>query len=180
MSWAIWITGLPGSGKTTVARGVAEALARRGTAVSVLELSAVRQALLGRAEATEHERQIVQRALVFTAKTLTDAGVPVIVDGTVSRREVREWARRVIPRFGEVQLICSPDVCVVREQEGRWRHASRDAALLATVPESIAEYEMSLSPEVTVDTEAREVWFSVEEVLRLVERLERTAQHTAH
>jgi hypothetical protein len=84
----------------------------------------------------------------------------------------------VIPRFGEVQLVCSPEICVVREQQGRWRYPPRDAAMLATVPESIAAYEMSLSPDVTVDTEAREVWFSVEEVLRLVERLERAAQHT--
>jgi adenylylsulfate kinase len=177
VSWAIWITGLPGSGKTTVARGVAEALARRGITVSVLELSALRQALLEGRDGTEHEREIVHRALVFTAKALTDAGVPVIVDGTVSRREVREWARRLIPHFGEVQLVCSPETCVMREQEGRWRRPSRDA-MLATLPEPIVEYEMSLSHDLTVDTEAREVWFSVEEVLRLAERLERAARHT--
>jgi adenylylsulfate kinase len=176
VSWAIWITGLPGSGKTTVARAVSDALARRGLTVTVLELAQLRQALLGGRQETEHERDIVQRALVFTAKALSDAGVPVIVDGTASRRDVREWARNVIPRFGEVQLVCSPEVCVVREQEGRWRRLSPETALTGTLPEPIVEYEMSLRPDVTVDTESREVWFSVEEVLRLVERLERAAQ----
>jgi adenylylsulfate kinase len=178
VSWAIWITGLPGSGKTTVARAVADALAKRGLTVSVLELTQLRQALLGGRQETEHERDIVHRALVFTAKALTEAGVPVIVDGTASRRDVREWARTLIPRFGEVQLVCSPELCVVREQEGRWRRPSTETATMATLPEPIVEYEMSLKPDVTVDTESREVWFSVEEVLRLVERLERAAQHT--
>ena len=177
MSWAIWITGLPGSGKTTVARGVAEALATRGTKATVLELGQLRQALLEGRQETDHERDIVHRALVFTAKALTDAGVPVIVDGTASRRDVRDRARRLIPRFGEVQLVCSPELCVIREQQGRWERPSAERAVMATLPESIVEYEMSLRPDVTLDTESREAWFSVEEVLRLVERLERATQH---
>ena len=177
MSWAIWITGRPGSGKTTVAQGVAAALADRGVRVSVLELAALRKALLGGRQETEHERDIVHRALVFTAKSLTDAGVPVIVDGTASRRDVRERARRLIPRFGEVQLVCSPELCVIREQQGRWGGPSTEMAVMATLPEPIVEYEMSLRPDVTLDTESREAWFSIQEVLRLVERLERAAQH---
>lgn len=180
MSWAIWITGLPGSGKTTVARGVADALAARGINATVLELGQLRQALLEGRQETEHEREIVHRALVFTAKTLTEAGVPVIVDGTASRRDVRERARRLIARFGEVQLVCSPELCVIREQQGRWGRPSAETAGMATLPESIVDYELSLRPDVTLDTESREAWFSIQEVLRLVDRLERAAQHPLH
>jgi adenylylsulfate kinase len=175
MSWAIWITGLPGSGKTTVARGVAQVLRERGVPVSVLELAAVRQALLGGRMETEPERDIVHRALAYTAKALTDAGVPVIVDATASRRAWREWARGLIPHFGEVQLLCPPEICMVREQEGRWRQPSVETALTATLPELIVDYEVSLRPELTVDTEAHEVWAAVDEVVRLAQRLERAA-----
>jgi adenylylsulfate kinase len=178
VSWAIWITGRPGSGKTTVAQGVAAALADRGVRVSVLELAALRKALLGGRQETEHERDIVHRALAYTAKALTDAEVPVIVDATASRREWREWARTLIPHFGEVQLVCSPTLCVTREQEGRWRRPSWDTAMTATLPETIVDYETSLRPDLTLDTEALEVWTSVQEVLRLVDRLERAVQHT--
>jgi adenylylsulfate kinase len=180
VSWAIWITGLPGSGKTTVARGVADALAARGINATVLELGQLRQALLEGRQETEHEREIVHRALVFTAKALTEAGVPVIVDGTASRRDVRERARRLIARFGEVQLVCSPELCVIREQQGRWGRPSAETAGMATLPESIVDYEVSLRPDVTLDTESREAWFSIQEVLRLVDRLERAAQHPLH
>jgi adenylylsulfate kinase len=171
VSWAIWITGLPGSGKTTLARGVAAALADRGIRASVLDIVAVRKALLGSREETEHERDIVHRALAYTAKALADAGVPVIVDGTAARREWREWARTLIPRFAEVQLVCSPPLCAIREQEGRWRLPSREMTTAATLPEMIVDYEMSLRPDLTLDTEAMEVWGSVQAVLRLVEHL---------
>jgi adenylylsulfate kinase len=177
MSWAIWITGLPGSGKTTVALGVAQALRGRGIPVSVLELAAVRKALLGGRSETEHERDIVHRALAYTAKALTDAGVPVIVDATAPRREWREWARTLIPHFGEVQLLCPPEVCVTREQEGRWRRPSPEAAQTATLPEWVVDYEVSLRPELAVDTHAHEAWTVVDEVLRLAQRLQDIAAY---
>jgi adenylylsulfate kinase len=180
MSWAIWITGRPGSGKTTVARGVARALTERGIRVRVLELTDVRKALLGGREEMEHERDIVHRALAYTAKALTDAHVPVIVDATAPRREWRDWARTLIPHFGEVQLLCSPEVCVTREQEGRWRRPSSETALAATLPEWIVDYEISLRPELTLDTEIHQVWTAVDEVLRLAQRLQQAAEHSGH
>src|SRR5215470_17154495 len=122
MSWAIWITGRPGSGKTTLTRAVAQALREQGVPVRVLELSTVRKALLGGRAETEHERDLMHRALAYAAMALTDAGVPVIVDATAPRRAWREWARALIPHFAEVQLVCSPEVCVLREQTARWHH----------------------------------------------------------
>ena len=180
MSWAIWITGRPGSGKTTLARSVAQALRDRGVTVQVLELSAVRKAILGGHPETEHERDLVHRALAYTAMALTSAGVPVIVDATAPRRAWREWARTLIPHFAEVQLVCSPEVCMVREQTARWHSASAETTLTATLPELALDYELSLRPELTLDTEVHEGWAAVEEVLRLAQRLERTAEKPRH
>jgi adenylylsulfate kinase len=179
MSWAIWITGLPGSGKSTVARGVADALAARGIRVSVLELAEVRRALLGGRAETEAEHDVVHRALAYTAKKLTDAGVPVIVDATAPRRVWRQWARALIRHFGEVQLLCSPEVCVMREQQGRWRRPLPESGSTALLPEWIVDYENALTPELTVDTEIHQVRTAVDEVVRLAHRLQQAAEHSS-
>ncbi len=68
MSWAIWITGTPGSGKTTLARSAAAALEARGIAVKVLELDEIREVITPRPTYTEAERDVVYRALVYMAK----------------------------------------------------------------------------------------------------------------
>jgi adenylylsulfate kinase-like enzyme len=76
--WAIWITGLPGSGKTTLAWTAAESLAARAMLVRVLEFAEVRRIILEDGPETETTREIVHRVLAYTAKLLADSGVPVI------------------------------------------------------------------------------------------------------
>ena len=107
MSWAIWITGLPGSGKSALARDAAETLREHGVPVKVLELDAIRKILTTAPTSSDHEREAVYRLLAFMAATLVEAGVPVIVD-TAHRRRWRQFARDLIPRFAEVQLECAP------------------------------------------------------------------------
>ena len=106
------------------------------------------------------------------AKTLTEAGVPVIIDATAPRREWREWARTLIPHFGEVQLLCPPDVCSTREQEARWLNA---AVEIAGGPDLVVDYEPSLRPDLTIDMYAHGVWTAVDDVLSLARKLERLA-----
>src|SRR5262249_18010982 len=89
MSWAVWITGRPGSGKTAIAAAAAELLRERGVPVRVLELDAIRAHLVPAPEYSEAERELVYRALGYIAARLTDAAVPVIVDATAHRRRWR-------------------------------------------------------------------------------------------
>ena len=78
VSWAIWITGLPGSGKSRLARRVAAALAALGEPAVVLELDEIRKVLTPAPKYSEAERDLVYRALVFMAVELTEVDVPVI------------------------------------------------------------------------------------------------------
>lgn len=180
VSWAIWITGLPGSGKSTLARAVAETLKSRGIAVKLLELDEVRRVVTPEPTYTEAEREIVYRALAFMARLVTEAGVPVIIDATAHRRAWRDLARRLIPAFAEVQLLCALEVCREREQSRRWGHApravySRAGKPGATVPGVDVPYEAALRPEVTLRTDELDLWTQVQQVLHLARRLDRTA-----
>jgi len=180
MNWAIWITGPPGSGKTTLARGVAAALEARGVTLKVLELDEVRKVVTPAPTYSEPERDIVYRALAYMAKLVTEAGVPVIVDATAHRRAWRELARSLIPAFAEVQLLCPIEVCREREQRRRPGYApraiyARAGSPGATVPGVDVPYEVSPDAELTLNTDECDLWTQVQEVLYLVRRLSRVA-----
>ncbi len=176
MSWAIWITGRPGSGKTTLAGRVAGALRAWPLTVVVLDLASARRAIVGRDRAAEAEEAIVHRALAYAAKLLTEAGVAVVVDATAPRRAWRDEAREWVGHFAEVQLICPPEVCVERERAARWRLGdAQGGAAVQAAPDIALHYEESLNPELRVHTHVPGLLNAVEEVLRLARRLHRAA-----
>jgi adenylylsulfate kinase len=176
MSWAIWITGLPGSGKSVLARAVAEALAADGEWVTILELDEIRKVLTPSPTYSDAERDVVYRALAYMARLLTEVGRPVIVDATAHRRVWRDLARELIPRFAEVQLVCPLEVCREREAGRRGGFApsaiyARSGEAGAAVPGVNVEYEPATSPELVVDTVAEGHSSAVPRVVRLARRL---------
>lgn len=178
MSWAIWITGPPGCGKTTLARGVAKGLEAWGVPAKILELDSIRKILTPRPTYSDPEREIVYRALVYMAKLLTGAGVPVLIDATAHRRAWRELARELIPFFAEVQLVCPVEVCREREQTRRWGNAPQGIYVQAgkpgaTIPGMDVPYEQALRPDLVLNTHTMDPWTQVQEVLYLARRLER-------
>lgn len=176
MSWAIWITGLPGSGKSVLARAAAETLRSEGEPVAVLELDQIRKVLTPRPTYSDVEREVVYRALAYMAHLLSEAGRPVIIDATAHRRAWRDLARELIPRFAEVQLVCPVEVC--REREARRQTSSSPRGIYArsvqpgaTVPGVNVTYEPSVSPELVVDTSAEDVPVAATRIVALARRL---------
>lgn len=174
--WAIWITGLPGSGKTTLARAAAAALETRGIAARVLELDEIRKVITPEPTYTDAERELVYRALACMAKLLTEAGVPVIIDATAHRRAWRALARRLIPAFAEVQLLCPLEVCREREAVRHAQHAptqiyAHGGQPGATVPGVDVPYEPAIAPELELRTHEAAPETAVREVVALAERL---------
>jgi adenylylsulfate kinase len=172
-AWAIWITGLPGSGKTTIACAVAETLSRSGVTARVLELGDV-LGFIARSGDTPLAEVIAHRTLVFAGKVLTEAGQPVIVDATAPIRAWRELARVLIPKFAEVQLLCPPEICATRERAVRWRLmgcAHTPPRHRHEAPDIVLAYEPSLRPDVTVYTNIGDPGSAAATVLSLVHRL---------
>jgi adenylylsulfate kinase len=171
--WAIWITGRPGSGKTTLAQGVLEAFRERGLRVRVLELDPVQRTLLGRPAASQEEQEVVHRVLAYAAKLLTEAGVSAIVDATASRRAWRQTARDLIPSFAEIQLLCPVDICLERERARRWglTFETRRVVGITGRPDIEMAYEESIRPDLAVWTDVCDVESATEQVLATIERL---------
>lgn len=158
MAWAVWFTGLPGSGKTTVAREAEKQLASAGVRVKRLELDQIRKVITPQPKYTEEERRIAYAALAYMAKLLTDEGVNVLIDATGNLRQYRDVARRLIPNYAEVYIQCPMDLSMEREAHRRASHAPRDiyekgkTGRSQTVPGLNVPYEEPLEPIVIVDT----------------------------
>ncbi len=169
--WCVWITGLPGSGKSTVAELLVKKVRSSGGNAQTVSIDMIRKYATPQPTYTEEERVVVYGALVFTAKMLTENHVNVVIDATGNRRKFRAQARRVIPRFIEAYLECPLEVCIRREAERKDTHlAPADIYARAkegrspTVPGVGVPYESPISPEVKIDSSK----FSAEETAQKI------------
>jgi len=149
-AFAVWLTGLPASGKSAIARELRAGLEAAGLEAEVLESDEVRKVITPAATYFREERDLFYRALAFCGGRLVAHGVPVIFDATANRREYRNLARALIPHFLEVAVMCPPEVCRQRDRKGTYRKGTEGAS--ATVPGLQESYDPPLGPEVVVDT----------------------------
>lgn len=147
-AFAVWITGLPASGKSAVARALAAQLAARGVEPAVLESDVLRPLFTPGALYRENDRDIFYRQITWVGELLARHGVSVIFDATANLRRYRDEARRRIPRFLEVYVNTPLEICMARDPKGIYRNA---AAGTGAVPGLTAPYEPPEHPDVIVD-----------------------------
>ena len=152
--FAVWITGLPASGKSTVAAALKKELASREVNVALLESDALRKVLTPQPRYDEEERDVFYGALAHIGQLLTEHGVSVIFDATANRRAYRNRARLAIARFLEVFVDCPLDVCISRDPKGIYRRGRDGSA--PGVPGLTAVYEPPPSPDVAVRGDAED------------------------
>jgi adenylylsulfate kinase len=157
--WCVWVTGLPGSGKSVISEAFFNLLKRKGTHAELLSSDALRKVMTPKPTYSLEERDTVYDTLVYVAELLTRNGVNVVIDATGNLRRYRENARRRVPCFIEVYLVCPLNVCMEREAKRRRSyHAPRDIYACAqdgrapTVPGVGQPYEKPAHPEVIIDT----------------------------
>ena len=177
--WCVWVTGLPGSGKSVVSETLQELLSACGVRAQLLSSDELRKVMTPKPTYSIEERDIVYSSLVYIAGILTQNGVNVIIDATGNLRRYRDEARMRIPRFVEVYLQCPMDICIEREQKrARTYHAPRKIYARAlkgkssTVPGVGQPYEEPLNAEIVLDTAKCSPRGCAEKILKKVEQLE--------
>lgn len=148
MSWAVWFTGRPAAGKTTLARALKELAAGRGTALVHLESDCLRRILTPQPTYEPGERERFYEVVVDLAALLTAQGFPVILDATAPRRSHRDRARSRIPRFLEVLVDTPRDVCERRDPKGLYAASRRGDA--PHLPGAGEPYEEPERPDLVV------------------------------
>jgi len=144
----LWLTGLSGAGKTTIASAVNTALRARGVETEDLDgdvLRSIAPAGFSRAERDAHVRRVG-----FFASRFAAHGITVVCALISPYAESRRYVRRLCPDFVEIYVSTPLDECERRDAKGLYARARRGEIPNFT---GIGDpYEAPERPEVTIDT----------------------------
>jgi len=146
----VWLTGLPCSGKSSIAELVAGELRRRGRRVEVLDGDVVRKELSKGLGFSREDRDTNVRRIGFVAHLLTRNGVIVVVAAVSPYAGIRAEVRQRIGDFVEVHVSCPLSECERRDVKGMYAKA-RSGEITAFTGVS-DPYETPQAPELRVDT----------------------------
>ncbi len=144
----VWFTGLPASGKSTLAERVFRHLQSHGRSVALLDSDAVR-AILGRDGYSPDARDAFYDTLAGLAAMLATQGLTVLVAATAPHRAHRDAARARAPRFVEVWVKTPLEECEARDPKGLYARALAEPD--NQLPGVGVAYEAPESPEVIAD-----------------------------
>ncbi|WP_443064568.1 adenylyl-sulfate kinase [Streptomyces sp. NBC_00582] len=166
----VWLTGLPSSGKTTVAQATADVLTAAGRRAEVLDGDALRRTLSDGLGFSREDRHRNVTRIGHVAHVLARNGVlalvPVIAPYADSRAAVRDLHRESRTPYLEVHVAAPVEVCSVRDVKGLY--ARRAAGRLSGLTGVDAPYEEPLAPDLRIDSHTESVDSSVAALLALL------------
>ena len=148
--FVVWMTGLPGSGKTTIAKILEQRLRSRGKEVELLDED-LRRSISPELGFSKEDRELHARRVAYISRLLSNHEVGVIVALISPYRSFRQVARKSIQNFIEVYVKCPLDVCIERDKKGLYEKALKGEIQDLTGIQD--PYEEPLKPEVVVHTQ---------------------------
>lgn len=147
----VWMTGLPGSGKTTIALEVENKLRAMGRNIEILDGDEVRKGLSSDLGFSKEDRQRHAKRVTYVAKVLTRNEVIVLVGLISPFRAFRQYAREEIGEFIEVFVDTSLEECIERDPKGLYKLAMDGQIKDLTGLQD--PYEAPEDPELVIPTE---------------------------
>lgn len=167
----IWFTGLPCSGKTTIAKALIKELGARGFDTHLLDGDEMRNTpICTGLTFTRDDRNMNVRRLGFIASMLAEHGVIAVVASVSpyrdTRKELVKHAAMTGTHFVEVHVDCPAAVCAERDVKGMWAMAHRGELTHFTGYDD--PYEAPLAPDVRLFTHEASVEECVAELLKSI------------
>ena len=170
--FTLWLTGLSGAGKSTIAHLVGPALEERGWIVEYLDGDTVRTHLSKGLGFSKEDRDTNIERIGWVASRLTRHGAAVIAAAISPYDEARRTARELVEQFGpfvEVHVAASVEECARRDVNGLYAKAFAGEITGFTGVDD--PYEAPSNPEIAIDTEAHDPEESARLVLSRLEQL---------
>ena len=161
----IWMTGLSGCGKSTVATELQKQLFDRGCNVLILDGDNIRHGLNGDLGFSPEDREENIRRIGQVAKLFADAGMIAITSFISPYRKDRDKNRALLKEgeFIEIFVKASLEVCEERDPKGLYKKAR--AGIIPEFTGISAPYEEPLNPELVIETDKLSVEKSTEKII---------------
>src|SRR2546421_11065213 len=166
--FTLWLTGLSGAGKTTLAARLATEVRARGVSIEILDGDEVRKNLSKGLGFSKEDRDTNIRRIGFVARLLSRNSVVAIGAAISPYRDVRDEVRRAHEAaFVEVYVSCAIDELVKRDSKGLYAKALRGEIQHFT---GISDpYEAPLSPDILVESDRQSVEESIDTIMKSLE-----------
>ena len=165
----VWFTGLPSSGKSTIARILERQFRKWNLKTELLDGDVIRTNLSKGLGFSKEDRDANIKRIGFVCQLLSRNEVVALASAISPYREVRDFNRRMIGSFVEVFVKASVDECEKRDVKGLYKKAKAGEIKGFTGVDD--PYEEPTNPEVTCDTENETPEQSAEKVIRRLEEL---------
>lgn len=165
----VWLTGLPSSGKSTIARILERQFRKWNLKVELLDGDVVRTHLSKGLGFSKEDRDINIKRIGFVCHLLTRNGVIALASAVSPYRETRDANRRLIGNFVEVYVKASAAACEKRDVKGLYQKAR--AGEISGFTGVNDPYEEPLKPEIICDTEKESAEQSAGKIIQRLEEL---------
>lgn len=151
-SIVVWLTGLPSSGKSTIAHAVEKKLYEKGIRTYTFDGDNIRHGLCSDLGFSEKEREENLRRIAEVVKLFLDAGIVVLAAFVSPFKKHREKVKQIIGEkdFYEVYCKCPVEICEIRDPKGMYAKAR--AGEIKEYTGISSPYEEPENPDLILDT----------------------------
>lgn len=164
----IWLTGLSGSGKSTIALSLENILFNKGYFVQVLDGDNIRMGISSNLGFSQEDRQENIRRISETAKLFLEAGIITICSFVSPTRKIREIPKNLLGEddFIEIHVSASLDVCEKRDVKGLYKKAR--AGVIKDFTGISSPFEAPENPSFVANTSDKTIEETVREVAEFI------------
>ena len=167
--FTLWFTGLPCSGKSTIAEEIKKELLKRNLDVDLLDGDVIRANISSDLGFTKKDIIENNRRVMNLCKTLNNQNKIAIVAVVSPFEETRKLARQTIPNYAEIFVDCPVEECIKRDTRGLYRKARNNE--IENFIGIHVKYELPQNPDLTIITINTNLDYNVKKVLeKLVEK----------
>lgn len=168
----LWFTGLPSSGKSTIAHEVERILFNNKVLAYVLDGDNIRHGLNSDLGFSKEDRKENIRRIAQVSKLFMDAGLIVLTAFVSPFRADREMIREMFKgdNFFEIYVKCSVEECIRRDPKGFYKKALN--SIIKDYTGISSPYEEPLNPEIILDTESTSIDESANKVIQFLKEKE--------